>query len=71
MTLSRHVQLKTLPQGGVCLVQTPVEESKSLRGQLWSWSHQEIDGPSLLTKLQEVLSGIEARGSGHWPVAAL
>jgi fructan beta-fructosidase len=47
MTLPRQVALKTLPQG-VRLVQTPVEELKSLRGQVQTWHEQEINGSSTL-----------------------
>jgi fructan beta-fructosidase len=53
MTLPRRVQLKSTPSG-VRLVQTPVGELKSLRGQVQTWHEQEIHGPSTL------LSGVQA-----------
>jgi fructan beta-fructosidase len=53
MTLPRCVQLKTM-QRGVRLVQTPVEELKSLRGAVQTWGEQEINEQSA------VLAGVKA-----------
>jgi fructan beta-fructosidase len=47
MTLPRRVELK-MTDAGIRLVQTPVEELKSLRGESRSWSDEEINGASTL-----------------------